>query len=444
MTIEIVDDSDIQYYLISFDKDGNEHGSDPDAPDGLLSGVLKHELTGQPVTDVFFMSHGWKGDVPAAKEQYDKWIGAMLECQADRERVREVRPGFRPLLVGLHWPSLPWGDESLDTAVASYASGESPIEAWVDDAAEKLADTERAKEALRTIFTAALDDISPPTLPAEVVEAYKILQEEAGLMTDGPAAAPGADAEVFDPERVYQESLSDVTSFGGIPGIGGLLTVLRQLSFWKMKDRARTFGESGAATLLRELQEIAGEKDVHFHLMGHSFGCIVVSATVAGAKGGAALVKAVHSLYLVQGALSLWAYCSEIPVAKGRSGYFNVIVDGRKVVGPIVTTQSEHDTAVGRLYPLAAGLKRQIEFAPGELPKYGALGSFGVRGPGISIEDAKMQSSDRSYDFVGGKVYNLESSHIIREGEGLSGAHSDIAKPEVAHAFWEAVMTTSE
>lgn len=441
MTIETVTGSDVQYYLVSYDKDGKERADDPDAPGGTLSGVVKETLASQPITDVFFMSHGWKGDVPAAKEQYDKWIGAMLECHADRERVRQVRPGFRPLLVGLHWPSLPWGAESLEASAASFAPGQSPIEAWVDDAADKLADSDRAKAALRTIFTAALDDISPPALPEEVVDAYKVLQEEAGLVAEGSAGAPGADAESFDPEQRYQDELSDVASFGGVPGVGGLLSVLRQLSFWKMKDRARSFGESGAATLLRELQGLAGAREVRFHLMGHSFGCIAVSATVAGAGGDAALVKPVHTMFLVQGALSLWAYCSDIPVAKGKSGYFNSVVRRQKVTGPIVTTQSEHDTAVGRLYPLAAGLKRQVVFAPGAFPKYGALGSFGARGPGVSVVDAKMLPSDGSYGFVGGRTYNLESSHVIREGEGLSGAHSDIARPEVAHALWEAVMT---
>ena len=37
-------------------------------------------------------------------------------------------------------------------------------------------------------------------------------------------------------------------------------------------------------------------------------------------------------------------------------------------------------------------------------------------------------------------VYNLESSRYIREGGGLSGAHNDIARPEVAHAVWQAAL----
>lgn len=440
MTIETLPDSDLQYYLIAYDKKGQERQDDPDATNGgVLSERVKQELRDTPVTDVFLMSHGWKGDIPAAKDQYSRWIGAMLGCKDDREKVRQIRPGFRPLLIGLHWPSLPWGDEELDVSAMSFAPGEDPIASLVEDAADKIADTEKAKQALRIIFNAALEDISPPSLPSEVVDAYKVLQKEAGLVAKGPGAAPGADAEEFDPEQLYQTDMDDAVSFG-IPGTGGFLTVLRQLSFWKMKARAKDFGESGAGTLLRDLQQIVGDRDVRFHIMGHSFGCVVVSATVAGADGDASLVKPVHSLFLVQGALSLWAYCSDIPVAKGKAGYFHSIISINKVTGPIVTTLSEHDTANGRLYPLAAGLKRQLVFDPGNLPKYGALGSFGIRGSGIEIKDMDMLPVDGDYEFQKGKSYNLESSQFICEGGGASGAHSDIDRPEVAHAFWEAVM----
>ena len=58
-------------------------------------------------------------------------------------------------------------------------------------------------------------------------------------------------------------------------------------------------GETGAHALMGQLQR-AARPDVHFHLMGHSFGCIVVSAAVAGAPGGAKLPRPVQSLFLVQ------------------------------------------------------------------------------------------------------------------------------------------------
>ena len=103
MTIETVPNSDTNYYLLAFDKHGVKRADGPDAPSGrLLSDRVKQELSEQPVTDVCLISHGWKGDIPAAQDQYNRWIGAMIECEADRERVLQIRSGFRPLLIGLH------------------------------------------------------------------------------------------------------------------------------------------------------------------------------------------------------------------------------------------------------------------------------------------------------------------------------------------------------
>jgi hypothetical protein len=433
MPIEAVPGTDVRYYLIPFDAAGRERTEDSGEP---LSRRVLDVLTREPITDVFLMSHGWKGDVPAAREQYGRWIGAMARCAADLARMRQVRPGFLPLLIGLHWPSLPYGDESLGSVSFAVAGGE-PVEALVEQAAERIADTPAARAALHTIFTAAEEDVAPSTLPPKVRAAYQVLDREAALGDDGAAAPPGADREPFDPERYYQAAQEEAVSFGDF-GMGGMLTLLQQLSFWKMKDRARRFGETGGFELLTALQRAAPGRDVRFHLMGHSFGCIVMSATVAGPGGRGTLARPVHSLALVQGAFSLWAYCSAIPVAAGKAGYFAPVVADRKVAGPVITTQSEFDTAVGRLYPLGAGVARQVSFAPGELPRYGAVGTFGIRGPGLDIVDLEMLPADGTYPFAPGKVHNLESSRYIREGGGLSGAHSDIAHAEVAHAVWEA------
>jgi len=51
-----------------------------------------------------------------------------------------------------------------------------------------------------------------------------------------------------------------------------------------------------------------------------------------------------------------------------------------------------------------------------------------------------MREKNHQYDFKPGRVYNLESSGVIRKKALLVGAHSDIAHPEVAHAWWQAVM----
>src|ERR1035441_2850491 len=118
MAIEKVPGTPLTYYLIAFDKNGRERNDDPDG--GTLSNRMLADLAAQPVTDVFLISHGWKGDIPAAREQYSNWIKAMTQCPNDIERLRAIRPGFRPILIGIHWPSLPLGDEEFGGGTAAF------------------------------------------------------------------------------------------------------------------------------------------------------------------------------------------------------------------------------------------------------------------------------------------------------------------------------------
>jgi hypothetical protein len=307
MPIRHIPDSDIEYYLIVFD----EHGRERCEPDGQLMSDIVQQRIADPaahVTDVFFTSHGWKGDVPAAIQQYDAWIGAMYELDADRVIARERRPGFTPLIVGLHWPSQPWGDETIPTGGGLLSASDelkAPIETQIDAYAARIADSAAAREALRTILDAARSDRSG-TLSPSVRRAYDTLYAESGLASGDESGRPGADQDGFDPAAIIAEARASVPSETGgpVPAVLGfgddlreaVLMPLRQLSFWKMKDRARHFGETGGHELLRRLQQAAPA--AHFHLMGHSFGCIVVSAAVAGAADARPLPRPVDSLFL--------------------------------------------------------------------------------------------------------------------------------------------------
>jgi hypothetical protein len=105
--------TNIDYYLVLFDADGNER---IESSGQRLSEELLDKAT-VGVTDVFVLSHGWKGDIPAAISQYDAWIGQMGAQEADRELIRQHVPGFSALVVAVHWPSLPWGVEGTDAAL---------------------------------------------------------------------------------------------------------------------------------------------------------------------------------------------------------------------------------------------------------------------------------------------------------------------------------------
>src|SRR5260221_4495388 len=188
MTIESVSGTNQIYYLIAFDANGREFRNDPD---GLMSQRVLNALTNvgnKPVTDVFLMSHGWMSDVPAARKQYSRWVKAMAQCTEDLKRIQQVRPAYQPLLIGLHWPSLPWGDEEFGgSAVAFDPTSVISVEQLINQYAERLASTPEARSALTTIFTAAMDDIAPSTLPPKVPEAYAVLGQETGFGRAGVA-----------------------------------------------------------------------------------------------------------------------------------------------------------------------------------------------------------------------------------------------------------------
>ncbi len=436
MSLEKIAGSDLAYHLVSFDEKGRPR---PDADGVRPADELIAALSAGSISDIFLMTHDWKGDWPAARAQFQEWVGAMARCKDDLRQARERCPTFNPLIVGLHWPSLPWGDEAHPASPASYDTTAIEVEELVASAAATLSDSARARNALRILFEAALTDADPPQLPKEVHQAYVELEQECSRDVLLAGGLPDMDREPFQPEVAFLNGRSDATTYGSFTN--ALLSPLIQLSFWRMKDRARQVGEEGMFELLNALLS-AADASIRFHLMGHSFGCIAASATLAG-PGGRMLSRPVSSLFLVQGALSLWSYCSEIALANGVPGYFRRVLDSSAVQGPIVTTRSQHDTAVGRLYPLAAGVAGQIVLdAPTDLPRYGGVGAFGLQGPGIKAIDLDMTPLGSIYDFERGTVYNVDAGTYICEGGGLSGAHNDISKPEVAHAFWQAALST--
>jgi hypothetical protein len=447
MPIEQIPGSDLRYYLVAFDGEGRERTDDPA---GLMSQRVVSALQEQAVSDVFIMSHGWRADVASAKRQYAAWIGAMLACTADLARMRATRPDFRPLLIGLHWPSEPFGNEDLGAGMAFGGSSDSDTTWLVDRYAERLADTPTARAALETIIGTMAASPEPASLPHEVQVAYTVLARESGLAQDttGATSFDNEQGELFDAQAVYRAAQAEPVSFGDTRAGGIALLPLRLLSYRKMKDRAKQIGETGGASLLAEAQRMTVQRETRFHLMGHSFGCIVVSAMVAGAGDGQADVRAVNSLVLVQGAMSIWSLASRIPAMPDRAGAFHRIVRDRRVAGPILTTMSRFDNAVADAYSRASlagawvpgGVSDQVSFEPGrqDWPRYAAIGALGLRGEGLEIEDLDLRAAAQPYSFQSGRIYNLQSSHVIREGGPPSGAHGDFLKPEVGHAVWEA------
>ena len=390
--------------------------------------------TQSPVTDVFVVSHGWKGDRQAALDQCNKWIGKMAEMADDRAHVRSLDAGFRSLIIGLHWPSQAWGDESETGSESGLLGDDAPDRAGVEKVIatymEALDLDVDMRSDVSTIVRATPHGKESLNLDGAVRAAYERIAGAVDRWSDD-----GDDTQKeWSAQKAYNDAVKQDADEGLLGGSAAdvFLTPLRQLSFWTMKDRARKVGESGVAKLVRDVQ--AANAKVRVHLMGHSFGCIVVSAAVAGKKAQP-LLRPVSSLFLVQGALSLWSYST---TPDNKDGYFRRIVDDKMVLGPIVTTWSKYDMAVGNLYPIAARIAKQSTLA--DLPKYGGTGAFGLQGgPEFAVELA-ISDAKHVYPFQAGKLYNIKSEAVIAKKDGFSGAHSDIVHPEVAHLAWSGIF----
>jgi hypothetical protein len=414
----------VEYALIHFDDRGRERTDDPEG--GVFSRALLDKARREKPSHVFLFSHGWKGDIPSAIDQYNRWIGAMWKLAADR---LAMGPDFRPLFIGLHWPSQPWGEEGF--AAQSFGTRAAPATgALLEAAVEHFGGGDDVRAPLEVIFRAFEQNPAARIVPDEVVAAYAALANAVGFSAgEGGSGAPDEDGAPLDPQAaVRAERLASAgESFGTASTIkNGILSGLRQVSFWLMKHRARTVGEQGMHAFVNDLQRAC---DTNIHLMGHSFGCIVVSSILGGPGGNSALARPVNSAVLVQGAMSLWSYADDIPDSD-KPGYFRQVLARRAVSGPIVTTQSVNDRAVGLAFPAAVGLVGEVDFAA-HLPKFGGIGAWGIQG--TTIAEARDMLDERGeYRFAPGRIYNLNGSRFIPDHSGIDG-------PEVAHTLWQAV-----
>ncbi|HEX5110768.1 MAG TPA: hypothetical protein VFV95_20095 [Vicinamibacterales bacterium] len=428
MPFQTIPDTDVKYALINFDDEGRERTENGGA---RFSSALVEQVRRDRPSHIFLFSHGWKGDVPSAIDQYNRWIGAMWRLTADRDVLGST---FRPLFIGLHWPSQPWGDESLPATQVSFATtGDDPIQPALEAAVRHFGGSDAVRRPLQVIFDAYRENPGTRVLSDDVVKAYHELATAVGFSAGaGADSPPDEEGAPLDPQAaVRAERMASAGEAFGLRSTlrNGVLAGLRQVSFWVMKHRARTVGEQGMHQFVTALQQAC---DARIHLMGHSFGCIVVSSILGGPGGTGALARAVDSAVLVQGALSLWSFADKIPDSD-KPGYFRRVLAKRAVAGPLVTTQSTHDAAVGAAFPAAVGLVNEFDFGT-ELPRFGGVGTWGIQGTSIA-ESSGMLDQNGTYSFKAGRIYNVDGSRFI-------SGHSAIDGPEVAHLLWQAVAAS--
>ncbi len=153
----------------------------------------------------------------------------------------------------------------------------------------------------------------------------------------------------------------------------------------------------------------------------------MTSAVLAGVRP--------DTLVLLQAAFSAFAFAEDVPGTK-RPGFYRPVIAERMVAGPIVALRSDHDRALGTLYPAVTwgsqvnrtarnhGHRTRVREVVAR-SAMGAVGVLGVGAPEIDLVTAQQTGIPRG-------VITVDGSRVVTRPEWLIGAHRDIYHDEIA------------
>ena len=428
----------ISYTAARFDKDG--------------ASLNKQEITlPQGTTDVIVATHGWNNTEEQAEQLYIPLFTNFAAVASDQLQNKKIA------IVGVIWPSKRFTDV-VDAAVAEQAHGGGAGFGMSSTAADE---TIRAKlDVIATMFdkkaakkiAAAKGQIGK--LESDLAARRKFVDELRSLLDDSAAHEEDNSALFFKLDgSVMLEKLKmptplvssgggsgggaaslgahqKTTPTGGAAGLGdifsgiksGAIRFLNYLAYYEMKKRAGTVGQKGVGPLLDRL----ADNVQRIHLVGHSFGCRLVTAAAATST-----TDKLQSMSLLQNGFS-----------KSMNGFFRSVVDNQRIKGPIVVTYTPNDRAVGIAYPVASRLAGTVASALGDAnDKFGGLGRNGTQKmePGEVVQGVdRLLAVGGSYSWQSGRFHNLEGSKYIIDPSGRD-AHGFVTGKEVAWAISRAM-----
>jgi hypothetical protein len=450
---------------IQFDEAGNT--------DAATRAAVLGQIAGAGLTDLIVMSHGWNSDVNRARLLYQEWFGMLPP-------LLPAGSAARIGTVGLIWPAMLWPDEPLPGAATPADGGAAALpepipadgSAGGPVAALSAVYPDHQQRQILSELAALLDAQSPDPRALDqfhdlmrmlgAAEPQAIDLEDSGplaMLDEDPQALAARFAAALDaaaaqaitgvaaagPAEAFDEGgaadLPDVvladTDQGGAAGIGditarlwnGAKEALRQFTYWQMKQRAGTVGLHGLGPFLGDIGNTA--PSLRVHLIGHSFGARLVSFSLSGLPGGQP--SPVHSLTLLEGAFSHFAFAPVLPQDPARSGALNGMM--ARVAGPLLACYSSHDMAVGLFYPVASMTANDDAAALADdlMFRWGGMGHDGAQE--VNAAKATLQATGSRYGFTAGQFTNIDSSAVVCHGGPPSGAHSDIIHPELGWAM---------
>lgn len=420
------------WYLLPFDKTGA-----CEAPLTRASAVASMKT--QNYTDVFIFSHGWNNDWAAANRLYDSWINGFIQLRRDKNL--DLGRDFRPLFLGIIWPSTALVLPSEQGP--EFRSATPDDDAYVGQEREEVSSlAETVPDAQRNRFYeltqrptgSGLSEAEALELAKILAPVYKATDKETG---EDPAPPDPADLvkawkTVGDSSQVSQNlgqfrlSLSDLDP----------RWIVRVATVWQMKDRAGVVGRSGVGPLLDDILRFSPTSGPapRVHLLGHSYGAKVVLSALCTATPKP---RKVNSVLLLEPAVSYLCFSPNAAGAHKPGGY---VMAPDRCEQPILSTYSGCDQPLTKFFHLALRRPTDLGEREANVPpsRYAALGGFGpaIPDPGIS-SGVKMLDFPVKYqlDDAAQKVIGLNCTPPHGDCDNTAGidSHGDVSN---VHTYW--------
>jgi hypothetical protein len=418
------------------------------------------------IDDLIVISHGWNNDVDDARALYTGFFASVAAgwSAAGLTPADQQRTG----ILALYWPSkkfdeadlIPGGAAAIeDPPVTDYGASIAAQIANLKDAygqfepaQQALLDTAMAQvplldnEAAQNAFVAALAALLPAASePDPGLDASKagfsertgaeILQDiqtqlGAGVMT--PAAGGGGAEAIDDDATPAAAAAGAAQGFDPIGDVKRAANMLLNLTtYYLMKERAGTVGQTGAAPLVAAA--LHAKPALRVHLVGHSFGGRLVTSLANALPDGVQ----VRTMSLLQAAFSHYGLAPAL--GQRQTGAFRDVI-GKNKARSILITHSSHDWAVGAAYPIASFIARDTANAiPISVPgtansPWGGMGASGAQQTAEAVDDTLLDGHHAYAPLPAGKVIrNLT-------GDAFISGHGDVDGSQVAWAFLQSFV----
>jgi hypothetical protein len=423
---------------VEFTKQGVLH-------DRAQADSLRSMIDDEGTSDLIVLSHGWNNDMNEARRLYHKLLD-LVQRQIEAGQI-----DFEGRMLGVLavlWPSKKFAERELIASGAAGLGGALGNDDVIADIkklsdAFDVPDAEAIVDQLTALVPALEDSPQAQRDFADLARRLLVDSSDAEVQSELPDRLRDMPGDKLLPElgkpdlsqMVAPGEPSDIGTAAGLgsflSGIkGGALTLMNLLTYYQMKDRAGVVGMRGLRPVLDEV--VKDHPQIKLHLVGHSFGARLVTATILGDANAPRLEVA--SLTLLQGAFShngLGANYDQ----KGHDGFFRLVVSDHRVSGPVIITHTINDRAVGLAYPIASRLAGQDAAGIGDAHSlFGGIGRNGAQHTPEAIAGV-LGPSGTVYDFRAGTVHNLLADQTI-------SSHGDVDNEAVGGALAAAIGAT--